>query len=307
MLLLELEKLNKNFSINNESVQVFFKKGAGDIPVVEIKNTQASARISLQGAHLLSWIPQAEDEVIWLSPEASFKRGKSIRGGIPVCWPWFGAHESNSDYPAHGFARTVTWNVCDVVQLESGETRIKFSLDMQQLNSGINNMWPVNTRLEYIITIGTMLKLELITHNEGAEDCIVGEALHSYFNVGNIKKTKVLGLDNIMYLDKPDNFKCKQQHGDVGVSGEVDRVYLNSPDMVMIHNQNRKIIIKTQGSQSTIVWNPGKKVAEEMADLGENGYLKMLCVESGNAASNVVSIAAGKSHALQVTYQIESY
>lgn len=306
MKLTELEQLNNKFSIDNETCQLIFKNGKAGIPVIEIKNQQASAKISLQGAHLLSWVPTGETEVIWLSTDARFEKGKSVRGGIPICWPWFGAHAIHKYFPAHGFARTVIWNVASVKQLATGETQIKFTLHTEQLNSSLQIMWPHNTLVEYVLTIGKNLTLQLITHNNGAENIVIGEALHTYFNIENIKVAKVQGLHGVTYLDKPDDFKPKQQNANIEIAGEIDRVYINAPNVTVIQNQHRKIVIKTQGSDSTIVWNPGKKVAEKMADLGEGGYLQMLCVESGNAADNVVSVAAGESQTLQVSYQIEN-
>jgi len=304
----EIEKLNQQFLLNTTQCRLQFVKGEGHIPVIEIKNSQASARISLQGAHLLSWVPEGETDVIWLSPDARFEKGKSVRGGIPICWPWFGAHEGshegNENFPPHGFARTVFWDVSDTCQLQSGETRIHFKLEMKQADEFVKTMWLVNTSVEYIVTIGTVLTLELITRNNGTENIEIGEALHTYFNVDDITKTTVVGLHEKEYLDKPDNFKRKKQNADIKISDEVDRVYVNAPDDVVINNQQRKILISKQGSQSTIVWNPGKQVAEKMGDLGEGGYLKMLCVESGNVAENVVSMAGGESHSLQVVYRL---
>jgi len=300
----ELERLNQQFSLSTKLCQLSFINGAGDIPVVEIKNSLASARISLQGAHLLSWVPEGETEVIWLSPEARFEKGKAVRGGIPICWPWFGAHGRNESFPAHGFARTVLWEVSDTRQLESGETQIRFKLDISQMDALVKAMWPGDSGVEYIVTIGTVLTLELITHNNGIEKIVTGEALHTYFNVYDITKTMVAGLHEKEFLDKPDNFKRKKQIADIKISGEVDRVYVNTTDDVVINNQHRKIKISKQGSQSTIVWNPGKQVAEKMGDLGEGGYLKMLCVESGNAAENIVSVAGGETHSLRVVYSL---
>jgi len=300
----EIEKLNQQFSLSTKQSQLSFINGPGDIPVIEIENSLASARISLQGAHLLSWVPEGETEVIWLSPEASFEKGQSVRGGIPICWPWFGAHGRNENFPAHGFARTVLWDVIDTRQLENGETQIRFKLDASQMDDVVKAMWSADTGVEYIITIGTVLTLELITRNKGVTNIEIGEALHTYFNVQDITKTTVAGLHEKEYLDKPENFKRKKQTADIKISGEVDRVYVNAPEDVVINNQQRKILISKQGSQSTIVWNPGKQVAEKMGDLGEGGYLEMLCVESGNAAENVVRVKASESHSLQVVYSL---
>ena len=142
-----VEDLNKNFSFSDKNNTLHFKTGEGDIPLVEIQNKQASAIISLQGAHVLAWKPVEEDEVIWLSNDANFAAGKSVRGGIPLCWPWFGAHESNSSFPAHGFARTVLWQVTNTRVLSEGETQITFRLVTNELEENLQQMWPQSTEI----------------------------------------------------------------------------------------------------------------------------------------------------------------
>ena len=301
----DVEQLNSDFSFANEYHSLVFEMGRGGIPVVEIKNDQARAAISLQGAHVLSWIPAGEDDVIWLSHEAKFAMGKSVRGGIPVCWPWFGAHVDNTDYPAHGFARTVLWQVISTEALSPDETRITFQLDTHQLDEANRAMWPLPTVAEYRLTIGKTLTMELTTFNHSEQVMTIGQALHTYFKVDDVSCTRVLGLEGKDYLDKTQGFSRKTQVAAVNVSEEVDRVYLATPDDLVINDGKRKIVIKKQGSKSTVVWNPWKEVAEKMGDLGEDGYLKMLCVESANAMEDTVDIEAGGSHTLCVTYMVD--
>jgi len=300
----DIEQLNKEYSINTSTSSLQFKNGSGDIPLLNIKNKHASAVISLQGAHILSWMPDGEEDVIWLSEDASFKPGKSVRGGIPICWPWFGAHETNSSYPAHGFARTVNWQVSNAQELPTGETQITFNLNTDQLPEYLQLMWPDKTTAEYIITVGKNLNLELITHNNSNQAITIGQALHTYFNVNNVTDVNIYGLEDKSYLDKPDNFKQKKQTGSITIDQEVDRVYLKTADDVIIDDKTRKITISKQGSESTVVWNPWQEVAEKMGDLGEDGYLNMLCVESANAADDTRTINAGGHHILSVCYQL---
>ncbi|MDH5572565.1 MAG: D-hexose-6-phosphate mutarotase [Gammaproteobacteria bacterium] len=300
-----VEQLNKNFSIQEGTHTLTFKSGKGDIPVVEVHNEQASAIISLQGAQVLSWIPAGEEEVIWVSDDAKFAPGKSVRGGVPVCWPWFGPHADNSAFPAHGFARTVLWQVSDTRSLSAGETQVTFKLDTQQLDENTQKMWPLATMAEFRLTISSSLKIELTTFNYSEQAITIGQALHTYFKVDNVASTTVLGLEGKDYLDKTDGLKRKTQTGPVTISAEVDRVYLQTSDDNIINDGKRKIIIKKQGSHSTIVWNPWVDVATKMGDLGKDGYLKMLCVESANAADDTVNINAGESYTLLVSYQVE--
>lgn len=302
---MDINLLNNEFSLAAAGNNLHLIKGKGGLPVVIIQNKHASALISLQGAHILSWIPKNEKDVIWLSDDATFAKGKSVRGGIPICWPWFGAHETNDTYPAHGFARTTDWKIVSTEALSDGATRICFTT---MATPETESMWPAETTVQYQVTVGNKLELELITHNNGKAPITIGQALHTYFNVGDINQTLLHGLDGSDYLDKPDNFSCKVQYGPVTIEEEVDRIYLDTTGDCVISDKslNRNIVIIKCGSRSTVVWNPWKEVAEKMADLGIDGYKKMLCVESCNAATDVVTIEPGKAHQLWVQYEVQA-
>lgn len=301
----DIALLNNTFSFENDKSRLVFKMGVGDIPLIDIQNAQASVCISLQGAHILSWIPKGEDEVIWLSEDATFATGKSVRGGIPLCWPWFGTHASNSSFPAHGFARTVFWQVTSVTAISADETQVVFSLDTRQLDQRYREMWPQATIAEYRVNISKNLKLELTSFNNSDQPVVISEALHTYFNIDEIENTQVTGLEGKAYLDKTDDFKHKVQTGPIHVDAEVDRIYLDTDDDVVINDGKRHVRIEKQNSQSTVVWNPWQVVADKMGDLGKGGYHKMICVESANAATNAITINPGRSHTLQVTYTVE--
>ena len=298
------EQLNNEFSLQVANNKLHFKSGKGDITVVEIQNEQASAIISLQGAQLLSWIPKNEEEVIWLSEDAKFAVGKSVRGGVPICWPWFGAHATNADYPAHGFARTTNWQVISTEALGDGTTRISFTTRPQVETEA---MWPAETTVLFQLTIGKKLEMELITHNNGSKPITISQALHTYFNVGNVSNVLLHGLDDARYLDKLDGFKRKNQHGPLKIKEEVDRIYLDTASTCVIEDNilKRNIVIIKCGSHSTVVWNPWQETASKMGDLGEDGYKKMLCVESSNAAEDALTIEPGKVHQLWVQYEVQ--
>jgi glucose-6-phosphate 1-epimerase len=300
-----VQQLNQQYAIKQEGCSVTFIEGQAGIPLVEISNQYARAKISLQGAHLLSWIPKGEEDVIWLSKEASYAEGKSIRGGVPICWPWFGQHASNADFPAHGFARTTYWRVSRTEALENGNTRIVFTTSPQH---DTNKMWPSDTTVQFQLDIGQKLEMELLTSNLGSSPITISQALHTYFRVGDVSDTQLHGLDDTKYLDKLENFKSKNQHGPVTVHEEVDRIYLDTASDCVIEDRslNRNIIIRKCGSHSTVVWNPWQATAEKMGDLGKDGYRHMLCVESSNAADDVIKIEPGKSHRLWVQYEVQA-
>ncbi len=299
-----IDQLNNEFSLEVAGNNLHFKTGKGDLPVVEIHNRHGSALISLQGAHVLSWIPDGEDDVIWLSEDAKFAAGKSVRGGIPLCWPWFGAHATNAGYPAHGFARTTNWQIVTTEALDDGNTRVTFTTQPQPETEA---MWPADTTVQFQITVGRKLEMELLTHNNGSQAITIGQALHTYFKVGDVSKVLLHGLDDTNYLDKLAGFSRRVQHGPITINEEVDRIYLDTARDCVIEDKmlQRNIIIIKCGSHSTVVWNPWRKTAEKMGDLGSDGYKQMLCVESSNAADDVVRIEPGKAHQLWVQYEVQ--
>jgi glucose-6-phosphate 1-epimerase len=294
---------DEKYSLSNGNNHLCIVEGSGGLPMIDIKNKFSTALISLQGAHVLSWTPEGQEGVIWVSEDAIFAPGKSVRGGIPICWPWFGAHESDSTLPAHGLARTAMWEILFTEELEEGSTRITLTTTPQAENE---HMWPVGATVQYVLTIGKTLEMELVTRNSGSHSIIIGQALHTYFNIGDIDKVLLHGLEDNSYLDKLEGFAEKHQRGPISIEGEVDRVYIDTARECVIDDRSfqRNIIIKKRGSHSTVVWNPWQKTGEKLGDMGEDGYRKMLCVESCNAANDVVTIAPGQAHHLWVQYQV---
>jgi len=299
--------MNQNVSVLNDRFaidgRISFRDVGDGFMVADIVNRHCSASIALQGAHLLSWTPSGQQPVIWMSQEAQLGKGQSVRGGIPVCWPWFGAHDSENSFPAHGFARTSMWNVIATKLLADGNCHISFQLAVATSHP----LWLHPTICELRMTLGATLDMQLITTNTGDETITIGQALHTYFAVGDIRSVTVLGLDDCAYLDKPDGFKQKQQYGPITFNDEVDRVYLDTADDCLVKDliHQRSVRITKTGSASTIVWNPWQQRAAAMGDMGEDGYLAMLCVESANAADDRVEIQPGGSHTLSVRYSIE--
>ena len=293
--------LNERFGIRG---QLSFSAGPGNLPVVAVGNSQASATIALQGAHVMTWTPRGEQPVLWLSRFAKFAAGKSIRGGVPICWPWFGPHASEPKYPAHGFARTVMWKVIETQVLRDGRIRLVFELIQDDVTRGF---WPHSTEAQYIDTVGSSLELELVTRNTGKTAVTIGGALHTYFGVDDIRNCSLHGLGDCPYLDKVDGGKKKVQVGPVVIDAEVDRIYLDSTADILIDDPglNRRIRVSKRGSNSSVVWNPWTEKAATMGDFGPNGYLNMVCVESSKAAADVVQVPAGGEHRLWVRYSVE--
>ncbi|MCR4347570.1 MAG: D-hexose-6-phosphate mutarotase [Sulfuricaulis sp.] len=275
---------------------------------MEVINAHASATLALQGGHIMSWQPKSETEpVVWLSRAANFTPGKSIRGGVPVCWPWFGTHATDPKRPTHGFARTVPWEVTATRALDNGATEIALTLvETDQTRT----MWPHRTKLSITITVGPRLKIALATDNLGNEDAVIGEALHAYFHIGDIADIRIGGLEGCDYLDKVGGGNVhRRQDGPVVFSAETDRIYSNTDAECVIEDPRlkRRIHVAKSGSYSTVVWNPWTEKANKMGDFGPDGWRGMVCVESANAAENVVTIRKGSRHTLAVEYWTEKY
>ena len=296
-----LSALNVRYGIAG---QVSFKEGPGGLTVAEVTNAHATASIALQGAHVMTFVPRGEQPLLWLSAFGKFAPGKSIRGGVPICWPWFGPHATESAFPGHGFARTVPWEVLKTEALAGGGTRLVLRIVQSDATRA---QWPHPSDCLCEITVGKTLDIDLVTRNTGSAPIVIGDALHTYFQVSDIRQCTIHGLEGCPYLDKVDGGQRKQQTGAVTISAETDRIYLDSVADCLIDDPGlkRRIRINKRNSRSTVVWNPWIEKAAKMGDFGENGYLNMVCVESTNAADDVVTIAPGAEHRLQVRYGIE--
>jgi D-hexose-6-phosphate mutarotase len=298
----DLALLNKNFGIAG---QLEFIQDAGGLVVARIANSHAQSAIALQGAHIMTFQPNAEQPVIWLSPAAKLVQGKSIRGGVPVCWPWFGAHASAPTFPAHGFARTVPWQVTASQALPDGSTQIVFELLQSAMPMA---QWPHSCRVQLVATVGKTLAVELVTENTGNSAFEIGEALHTYFTISDVDELSITGMEGCTYLDKVGVAQTRTQQGAIQITSEVDRIYIDTEADCLIEDRGfgRRIRIVKSGSRSNVVWNPWIEKSAKMGDFGsDTGYRGMVCVESANAASNVVTVAPGDVHTLRVVYSTE--
>jgi glucose-6-phosphate 1-epimerase len=296
-----VEELESQFGVAGH---LHFAEGPGGLVVARVDNGQAEAQIALSGGHVMTWAPRGEQPVLWLSGHARFATGKSIRGGVPVCWPWFGPHPTEAGFPGHGFARTQPWGVERVEVVREGVTRIGLVL---QPDDAARAQWPHPSRLTSTLTVGRELVFELTTHNLGATPMVIGEALHTYFAVSDIRRAPILGLEGCTFLDKVEGNTRRRQEGPVVIDSEVDRVYVDTTADCVIEDAGlgRRVRVSKDGSRSTVVWNPWSAKADKMGDFGPDGYLGMVCVESGNALENVVTVPAGGAHTLVVRYSVE--
>ncbi|MEI8362031.1 MAG: D-hexose-6-phosphate mutarotase [Betaproteobacteria bacterium] len=295
-----------NIANTVQTNDVHFVKDVNGLDYIEIDNRHATAKIALQGAHVMHWQPKSTAEpVLWLSSNARYVKARSIRGGVPICWPWFGAHPTDSSYCPHGFARVIPWQVIKSCKLPNDTTRLL--LEMKQTEVAKKQLsYPFQLTLE--ITIGNYLRLELTTKNLANEPFMIGEAFHTYFNVSDVKNTHITGLENLVYSDKVEGYVRNVQHGPLKFEGEFDRVYINSDEDCIIRDSgfNRAIRVAKSGSNTTVIWSPGAEKVAQMGDMGAaEEWRKMLCVESANAMENSVTIFPGESHTMVTEYSLE--
>jgi glucose-6-phosphate 1-epimerase len=241
---------------------------------------------------------------LWASRHSYFTPGKAIRGGIPVCWPWFASHPADPGKPAHGFARTSQWSVLDSELTSEGAIRLRLGLTDA---TATRALWPHPFQLELRVTVGAALQVELLIRNPGDTTFTCTDALHSYFSVSDNTNVTITGLESTAYLDKVAGNQRREQSGPITISGETDRVYLDtSADCLIIDpGWQRQIRVAKQGSRTTVVWNPWAEKARQMADFGAEEYRQMVCVETANAADEVITVPAGGEHGLQTTISIE--
>ena len=274
---------------------------------LSVENSHANATIALQGAHVMHWQPKsATQPVLWLSSNARYTEGRSIRGGIPICWPWFGAHPTDSSYCPHGFARVIPWKVLQTSILTNGATRLLLEMSHTDVTK---KQLSYDYRFVLAITIGQTLRLEMMTTNLASHPFMIGEAFHTYFNISDVDNIEITGLENLMFSDKVAGYQRNVQHGPIQFDGEFDRVYLNSRRDCVIHDAGyeRKIRVTKSCSHTTVIWTPWGEKASQMGDMGaENEWRKMICLESANAMENSVTIYPNETHTMVTEYSLEA-
>ena len=291
------------YEIENELQFVDIEHG---FTYIEINNARAHATISTYSGQVLSYRPKSQkDDLLFVSDKAYYEEGKAIKGGIPVCWPWFGADPDDRGRPAHGFVRNRQWDVTASESLADGSTRVVLGLSD---NDETRAIWPCAFELNIEIVVGDTLRVALKTRNTGSEAVTISQALHTYFLVGDISRVSVLGLDGLDYLDKVDGFAEKTQSGPLTIDAEVDRIYKGVAGELVIDDAalGRRVWITSSGCTTAVVWNPWIEVAASMGDLEDGDYQRMICVETANAGPETVTVADGGEYVLAAEYAIES-
>ncbi len=262
-------------------------------PIFKIDHPTCVARVALHGAHVMSWRPADEDEVLYLSPDAVLKEGKAIRGGVPICWPWFNAHPTNPEMPSHGIARTRFWNFISTSESDEG---VVLNFEMT------DGIWSAALTLK----LGEALEVILETRNPNEIPIVVSGALHPYFAVSDIEQVRIVNLDGADYLDTVGEPTPRIQKGPLTFKGEVDSIYDSSKNVLLVDDlTGRTLLIEKSGSPSTVVWNPWAEKSAALSDLPDDGYQKFCCIEAAIANDKAVIVMPGSSYVLSTRISIE--
>jgi glucose-6-phosphate 1-epimerase len=260
-------------------------------PVLDVSHPRCSGSIALLGAHVMEWTPARQKPVLFMSDKAVFAEGEPIRGGLPVCWPWFGGRE---DLPSHGFARLRFW---DFVRGEDSAEGVELVF---RLHGNGDLGWPYPFELNLNVHLGETLAVALEMKHLGESTVEISAALHTYLRVGAIEQTRVEGLAGSHYLDSLDDHRKRSQVGAVSFDREVDRVYLADGDVRVVDPVwQRTLDIDKSGSRATVVWNPWIEKSKRLADLPDDAYHDFLCIEAANTSGDVVRLAPQGTHLLR--------
>ena len=295
-------ELNRQFGVPGI---VTVDEGKNGMPRIRVTSPAAEAEIYLHGAHVTHYQPKGHKPVLFMSGASLFDPAKAIRGGVPLIFPWFGPHAADPKLPPHGFARTTQWTIKGARVGANAKAQIVLALGASERS---RQLWPHEFDATFTIDVGKTLDMTLDVLNRSAAPVRYEEALHTYLAVADIRQTKIDGLAGRTFIDKVDKASRKQQPpGAFTLAGETDRVYVDTSDAVTIDDagNSRRITVSKSGSASTVVWNPWIDKAKAMADFGDDEWPGMLCIETANAAENVVTLAPQAHHAMRASIAVQ--
>ncbi|NQD93028.1 D-hexose-6-phosphate mutarotase [Pseudomonas sp. CrR25] len=287
----------------------------GDLACWRIRHADAELLVAQQGAQVVSYQRDGERPLIWLSEQAAYQAGQSVRGGVPVCWPWFGdlrrnpqavqaMYQGGSLVPSHGLMRGLDWQLLGIDSQGDGVSLEFVYNSVDQPLPG----WPHAAELKLQIRLDQHLNLDLSSHNLGSTPLALSQALHSYFAVGDIRRVRVDGLQGCRYIDTLDNWLERQQPEALTFHGETDRIYLNTPAQLSIIDPvwQRRIQLRSSGSHSAVLWNPWTDKAQRLSQFAADAWHGMLCIEHANVLEDLVHLAPGARHQLSISLWSEA-
>ena len=297
-----IDGLTERFAITGA---VSFDAGRGGLPRIVVTTPAAEAHVYAHGAHVTHYQPAGHEPVLFVSRQSSFEHGKPIRGGVPICFPWFAVNENMPDAPSHGFARTRPWQVSSAQCVDGGAVELKFLLTG---NEDTRAWWPHDFELQFIVTVGAELTMSLELRNDTQTALSCEQALHTYFAVADARSVSIHGLGNCTFFDKVDGGARKRQPDEpITFTGETDRIYQDTEADCVLEDPSmgRRIINSKSGSRSTVVWNPWQQKAAAMGDFGDDEWPGMVCIETANAGQFAVTLEPGRTHSTTARIGVE--
>jgi D-hexose-6-phosphate mutarotase len=263
---------------------------------VDLTFHEAKLELYLQGAHITRYRPITGVEVLWMSDSAVYQPAQALRGGIPLCWPWFGVDTEHPDRPQHGYARTSDFSVVSTLT-DDQATSIILALDP---TLAPYSAWQNRARLEFEIRLSDTLWMEMRSHNLSSSPLILSNALHSYFTISSRSLVAIPALTRLTYLDKLQNYLPHQQVSAITLDSEVDRVYQAPPATIDLLDSGKGIhtSIRSWGNNNLVIWNPGEQKAQAMTDFDDDGFERMICIEPANALQQGITLQPGACHRL---------
>lgn len=280
-------------------------EGNGGLRKVQITSPACVGEIYLHGAHITSWRPAGEEEVLFLSRQSRWEDGHAIRGGIPICFPWFAHKADNPEAPDHGFVRTKAWQLDSIADV-AGTIIVSMSTESDEATK---KWWSAEFRLVLRAAFGKELSVELVVTNTGRTPLCFEEALHAYFRVGNIEVTRARIPDALRYIDKTDSHRTKTQLGDIVIASETDRVYLDTRDEIELEDPvlERRLRVAKENSRTTVAWNPWTEKAHSLPDFGDDEWAQMICVEPSNVSDFAVDLAPAHQHTMKARVRVVDF
>ena len=283
--------------------QITLIKHAGH-SCLQLKVRHGAAVVALHGAHLLSWLPTGQRDVFWVSPQA-LPEPAAIRGGVPVCWPWFARQGMPASAAQHGPVRNLPWQISAIHGSSDDEISLSLAPCAQHGQYAGLDAFPPGLQVSLRITLGRTLSHVLHTRNLGSQAFHLTQALHNYFAVSNAAQVAIEGLTGLAYQDRLRALATAVQQDPFALDQACDRTYCHSTGQpthrytLIDPVWQRRIAIDTVGSQSVVVWNPGSEGARKIADMPDDGWRDFFCIEAANAGPDVIALTPGAEHRLE--------
>ena len=280
----------------------------GELACWQVRHRGQTLVVAEQGAQVLEYRLDNEPPIIWLSEQAAYVSGAGVRGGVPVCWPWFGGLAFNPDAvqqayslddpPAHGLVRSIAWTLIDQQQNDD-VAELVFQPEPTQLVDACPAVQPsLKIRLDIALT------LSLVNHNVGVNPVTLSQALHSYFAVSDSRQVTLQGLDQKPYVDAMDDWHSHRQSGPLTFREETDRLYLQLGPTLHIDDPGwqRRVTLTTTGSHSAVVWNPWVEKSQRLSQFAPDAWQRMLCIETARVLDDVLTLAPDERHEMSVRF-----